>query len=122
MSAPARSAAPTSISGPIVVGSNVVVQADCGEDGVAGVHINFGKVDDEYLVGRNSVTQSVGGTKTFSRNYGLSSSDTERVPLTVTTRPTRGTCTTTITDYDTGEVAGQKETAGRAQLSVVLSN
>jgi hypothetical protein len=65
---------------PIVTGSNgkspeVVVLVDCGEDGVAGVRVKYGLTDDDVLIGRNPITRSAGGLKTFSSNYGTADSD-----------------------------------------------
>jgi hypothetical protein len=98
----------------------LVAQADCGEDGVANVHIVYGTVDQKVLVGRNPTTQAAGGSKSFSSNYGMGRGD-ENVLFTITTEPTTGTCKTTLTDYDSGDVIAEKETSGRATLQVLLT-
>ena len=99
--------------------AHLVAEVDCGVDGVADVHIEFGKVDDHILVGRNPTTQSIGGQQRFSMNYGVSAGSSN-VPFTITTSPTTGTCITTLTNYNTGDIIGQKETAGRARLKVIF--
>jgi hypothetical protein len=109
---------------PVIAGDKptVVVQADCGQDGVANVRINFGQVDDKFLIGRNAVTKNIGGgSDNLDRRYSLAAGY-DTVPLTVTTDPTTGTCKTTLTNDDTGDVVAQKETAGKAELTVNLKN
>ena len=109
---------------PVIAGDKptVVVQADCGQDGVANVRVTFGEVDDRFLIGRNDVTKTVGGgSDNFDRRYSLAAGY-DTVPLTVTTDPTRGTCTTTLTDERTGDVVAQRETAGMAALTVTLKH
>jgi hypothetical protein len=46
------------------------------------------------------------------------SSDVDELPLTVTTDPTTGTCKATITNGESGDVKAQKETAGKAVLTI----
>lgn len=106
---------------PTVVGqdASVAVEVDCGADGVANVNVKFGQIDDDVLIGRNALTRSVGGSNKFSRKYGIASGYDETL-LTVTTRPTTGTCKTTLTDYESGNLVGERETAGQAVLKVAL--
>lgn len=111
-------------STPTVSGTNptVTVQAECDEDGVANVAIKFGEVDDKFLIGKNAITQTfAGGRKKVDRSYQLASGY-EEVPLTVTTSPTTGTCRTVITDYESGNVVAERDTAGKAELTVTLKN
>jgi hypothetical protein len=105
---------------PTVAGSNasVVVLVDCGDDGVASVHVKYGLTDNQALIGRNAATLRAGGSKTFSSKYGVSGSD--GADLVVTTSPTAGTCKTTLTDYNTGKVIAERETAGKVTLKVVI--
>ena len=110
---------------PVVTGphgeANVVVLVDCGEDGVANVHVEYGTGPDrDVLIGRNSTTRSVGGLETFSSNYGTDPSFGD-ANLTVTTSPTRGTCKTTLTDYNSGDIIAERETAGKVTLRAVVS-
>ncbi|GAF47202.1 hypothetical protein [Rhodococcus wratislaviensis] len=110
---------------PTVSGSDasVVVQVDCGDDGVASVKVSYGGNSSDgggVLVGRNPTTQAAGGLATFSRQYGTDVGFDDAT-LSVTTSPTTGTCTTTLTDYNSGEVLSQRETAGRAVVEAVVS-
>lgn len=107
---------------PTVSGSKatVVAQVDCGEDGVANVEVVFGKIDNKVLVGRNPTTQAIGGSKTFSQLYGMGDGNLDQT-FTLGTAPTTGTCKSSITNYDTGEIIAQKESAGRSVLKVVLT-
>ncbi|WP_131828901.1 hypothetical protein [Mycolicibacterium conceptionense] len=93
---------------------------DCGEDGVANVRVAYGEIDNKYLVGRNPTTQMAGGQSTFSSHYSLGRGD-ENVMFNIVTSPTRGTCKTTLTDYDSGDVIVEKETSGKATLKVLLT-
>lgn len=99
--------------------AGVILLVDCGEDGVGVVKVSYGVVDDEFMVGRNPTTLSIGGYKTLSRNYGASD-DGEGATLTVSTQPTRGTCSTSLTDDNSGDILAEKETAGKAELSAFL--
>ena len=108
---------------PTVTGSDasVVVLVDCGEDGVASIDVAYGPGPAKnVLVGRNPTTLAAGGVKTFSSNY-----DTEPgfddATLTVTTTPTRGTCMTSLTDYNSGDIIGERLTAGKVMLKAVIS-
>jgi len=109
-------------STPTVAGKDpsVTVQAECDDDGVANVNIKFGELNSDYLIGKNAVTQSIGGgSKNVDSKFGLAPGYDE-VPLTVTTRPTRGTCKTTLTDYESGKVVAESSTAGQSVLTVNL--
>jgi hypothetical protein len=119
------SAAPsTSTSAvPTVAGSDasVVVLVDCGDDGVANVNVAYGTAPaSTVLVGRNPTTLAAGGVETFSSNYGTRPGFDD-ANLTVTTSPTRGTCKTTLTDYNSGDIIGERETAGKVTLKAVVS-
>jgi hypothetical protein len=99
---------------PTVTGSHasVVVLVDCGDDGVANVNVEYGTAPPQtVLVGKNPTTLGAGGLATFSSNYGTAPGYGD-ANLTVTTSPTRGTCKTTLTNYDTGNVIAERETAG----------
>ncbi|QEM46100.1 hypothetical protein [Mycolicibacterium grossiae] len=71
------------------------------------------------LVGKNPTTRAAGGVATVSENFstdvGFPDSN-----LAVTTAPTRGTCTTRLTDYVSGNVLGERTTAGLAKLYAVV--
>jgi hypothetical protein len=96
------------------------VLVDCGEDGVAGVRVKYGLTDDDVLIGRNPITRSSGGLKTFSSKYGTEDSDHSDRDLTVTTSLTEGTCKTTLTDYNNGKIISERETAGKVTLKAVI--
>ncbi|MBM4492139.1 hypothetical protein GS445_07825 [Rhodococcus hoagii] len=100
--------------------ASVVAQVDCGDDGVANVTVSYGSTKKETLVGRNETTRSAGGVDTFSNQYGTRAGMGDAT-LAVLTQPTRGTCKTTLTDYNSGNIIGERETAGKAELSVVIS-
>lgn len=106
---------------PVAAGPNasVVAQVDCGDDGVANVTVTYGSTKKDTLVGRNSTTRSAGGVPTYSNQFGISPEFGDTT-LTMLTQPTRGTCTSTLTDYNTGDVVAERETAGKAELSVVV--
>lgn len=120
----AKSSTPTSGNAtPTVTDPNasVVAQVDCGEDGVANVRVTYGTAPpEEVLVGRNSTTLANGGIKTFSSHYGTAAGY-EDATLAVTTSPTTGTCKTTLTDYNSGNLIAQRESAGKVTLTVVVS-
>lgn len=111
-------AVPLTVTGP---NPRVVVQVDCGTNGVANLSLVFGQVDVKQLIGRPSLTRAAGGWDHFEQTYSLDSSNTD-VPLTVTVRPTTGSCKTTLTDYDRGSVIAERESAGQTHLTVVLSH
>src|SRR6476646_5656691 len=93
---------------PVVTGpdASIVVLVDCGDDGVAGVHVKYGTgPDSDVLIGRNPTTRSVGGLDTFSSNYG--------------TEP--GFDDATLTDYNSGDVIAERETAGKVTLGAIVS-
>lgn len=96
--------------------ATLVAQADCGEDGVANVRVKYGQIDESRLIGRNAVTRTFGkGSDKFDSRYG---SDGTPDLFAITTDPTTGTCTTTLTNGDNGEVLAEKKSAGRVELSV----
>lgn len=99
--------------------AGLVAQADCGEDGVANVHVVYGQVDENQLIGRSPITLSLGGgIESFDKRYGTDGKGD--YSFTITTSPTKGTCTTTLTDDDTGDVLATKTTAGTARLEVLF--
>ena len=100
--------------------ATLIAQVDCGETGVAGVTIEFGDLDDEYLVGRPPLTQAVGGIEALDRRYGISDGYQD-VMFTIATDPTTGTCTTVLTDADSGDVLAEKSSAGTARLEVMVT-
>lgn len=51
------------------------------------------------------------------KKFGIAA-NFQNVIFTITTRPTRGTCTTRLTDYNTGDIVAERETAGWATLRV----
>jgi hypothetical protein len=93
---------------------------DCGDDGVANVKVTYGKVVDKELIGRNPTTLANGGQETFDKTYGVSGFDPNQYTLTATTKPTRGTCKTTLTDYELGTIIAERESAGQAVLTAVV--
>lgn len=113
-------AAPTPVPELRGTDPSLVAQVDCGDDGVANVNVQYGVTNRDTLVGRNPTTLQAGGSASFSSNYGLGRGDAN-VLFTIMTSPTRGTCKTTLTDYNSGEVIAEKETAGRVTLKVILT-
>ena len=98
----------------------LVAQADCGTDGVANVRVKYDQIDDTFLIGRNELTKSLGGgTDTFDRRYGIDD-NSKNLRFTITTDPTRGTCKTTLTDGEKGDVLAEKSSAGKVELSVIV--
>ncbi|TWS27261.1 hypothetical protein FK530_19125 [Tsukamurella conjunctivitidis] len=101
--------------------ASLVAQADCGTDGVAGVHIKYGLIDEDHLIGRNAITLTIGkGSEKFDNRYGIGS-DSKNVLFTITTSPTTGTCTTTLTDGNKGDVIAEKKSAGKIELQVLMT-
>lgn len=100
--------------------ASLTAQVDCGDDGVTDVHVTYGKVDTHVLIGKNPLTQAVGGSATFDNNYGIGANDSN-VSFTITTSPTRGTCKTTLTNYNTGDVIAEKTSAGKAELKALFT-
>lgn len=98
---------------------SISAQVDCGEDGVANVRVEYGVTDETVLVGRPSLTQSAGGRDSFDNKYANTPDGVDEV-LTVTTEPTTGTCTTRLTDYESGGVLAEKSTSGKAVVSAVV--
>jgi hypothetical protein len=99
---------------------SITVNVDCGDEGVANVTVSYGTGPTQtVLVGRNPTSQAVGSVRTFSQNYGTAPGF-EDSHLTVTTAPTKGTCKTTLTDYESGNVLADRETAGKATFSAVV--
>lgn len=100
--------------------ASLIAQADCGDDGVANVHVSYGMIDDDYLIGRNATTLTIGeGSENFDRRYGISDGYSN-LPFTITTSPTTGTCTTTLTDDKTGDVLAEKTSAGKITLTAIM--
>lgn len=97
----------------------LVLQVDCGDTGIGVVKISYGTSDTELLVGQTAAP-SEQTVDTLSRRYGLLDEDTEGATLVVSTKPTRGTCKTSLTDYNSGDVLGEKETAGKVELSAFV--
>lgn len=104
------------LSGP---DASLIAQVDCGDDGVAAIHVQYGQVDKTTLIGRNSVTRGAGGLDNFDEGYGLADGF-EDVRFTIITTPTRGTCTTVLTDRNSGDVVAEKKSAGTVRLEAIL--
>ncbi|MCD2104371.1 hypothetical protein O4214_05485 [Rhodococcus erythropolis] len=66
-----------------------------------------------------ATSRSVGAIEKFSNKYGASDDGVDAT-LTVSTRPTTGTCKTSLTDYNSGDILAEKETAGKAEFTVVV--
>lgn len=110
------------ISIPTATGDNpsLVLQVDCGIYGVAFVKTQYGTGEEQRtLLGRNKKTQSVGGLEYFENKYGSAPGDPEAT-LTVKVLPTRGTCTTTLTDFESGNVLIEENTAGHVTLEAIV--
>lgn len=99
--------------------NSVAATVDCGDDGVANVSVKFGLVADNVLIGRNPTTLGAGGQSSFSMKYGTSQGLGDAT-LVVSTAPTRGTCTTTLTDYDGGKVLAEQKSAGKVTLTAIV--
>lgn len=106
---------------PILHGSDatLIAQVDCGDDGVANVHVVYGEIDKTTLIGRNDTTLTVGGAPYFDERYGISDGY-KNLDFTITTSPTRGTCTTTLTDDESGDVIAERQSAGKVKLEAIL--
>lgn len=96
--------------------ASLIAQVDCGEAGVANVNVTYGELNEDELIGRTSI----GGSETFDSRYGIADGYSN-VLFTITTRPTTGTCTTTLTDDETGDVVATKTSAGTARLQAMLT-
>lgn len=100
-------------------GDGARVLIDCGQDGVANASIEFGKVHEEILVGGDPETLAAGGVATYERVFGVFDPPAA-VPLVVTTVPTRGTCTTTLSNGINGEVLAKETSSEEVTLTVVI--
>ncbi|MGB3602711.1 MAG: hypothetical protein WBA38_04065 [Gordonia sp. (in: high G+C Gram-positive bacteria)] len=101
--------------------ASIVAQADCGEDGVANVRVQYGDIDDTTLIGRNPTTLGIGqGSPNFDHHYGISEGY-KNLSFTITTSPTKGTCVTTLTDRETGDVLATRESAGTVKLEAIMA-
>lgn len=100
--------------------NSISVTVDCGDDGVANVTVRFGTGKPETkLIGRNPTTLAVGGESSFSGLYGTSPGVGDGA-LSVSTTPTRGTCTTTLTEYDGGGILAQRSSSGKVTLNALV--
>lgn len=100
--------------------NSVAATVDCGDDGVANVSTQFGTAPSKsVLIGRNPTTLGAGGQSSFSGLYGTSPGLGDAT-LVVSTAPTRGTCTTTLTEYDGGKVLAEQKSAGKVTLTAIV--
>jgi hypothetical protein len=117
-SSTATLATPSSVEDTPEVTGTVVVTVDCGDEGVADVKVmNRATKLADALVGRNPRTQAAGGRPIFSEHYEGQAGSLEAL-LIVTTSPTYGSCKTTLTNYQTGELIAQRESTGQVILEV----
>jgi len=99
-----------------------VLQVDCGADGVANVTTTYGTTEGStktYLIGRKPVTRSAGGLEKLDTRFGMAEGYDE-APLTVIVEPTTGTCTTILTDVESGDVVAERSSAGKTTLEGVV--
>jgi hypothetical protein len=115
------SSSPSAGSIPSVTYPNsIAATVDCGDDGVANVNVQYGiAAPTRVLVGRNPTTLAVGGTTSYSGHFATMPNIGDGT-LIVTTAPTRGICTTTLTDYDAGKVLVEQSSAGKVSLTVIV--
>jgi hypothetical protein len=99
--------------------ASIALEVDCGTDGVGVVDITYGVTSKQVMVARNVTSRSVGAIEKFSNKYGASDDGVDAT-LTVSTRPTTGTCKTSLTDYNSGDILAEKETAGKAEFTVLV--
>ncbi|MDT5138274.1 MAG: hypothetical protein QOD58_2536 [Mycobacterium sp.] len=115
-STPAVATTPAVTTTPTVTGTtaSIVVKVDCGPDGAAHVTVAYGTAPPEEVV------VGSGGAPTFRGRYGTMPGFADS-NLTVTTRPTRGTCKTTLTDHGSGDIIASSESSTDATLTAVVS-
>ncbi|OZE93065.1 hypothetical protein CH302_23490 [Rhodococcus sp. 15-2388-1-1a] len=96
-------AVPT-VGGPDAV---MVATVDCGDDGAATVRATFGSRDTEELsVAKAPAIASADTVPIYSDEFRAEDGANESA-LTIWTSPTRGVCTTALTDPATGNVLVQ---------------
>lgn len=96
-------AVPT-VSGPDAA---IVATVECGDDGAATVRTTFGSRDEqEVLVTKAVESESEEAVPVYSEDFDAEGGTTES-ELTILTSPTRGVCTTALTDRATGRVMVQ---------------
>lgn len=94
---------------PTVSGSDaaIVATVECGDDGAATVRATFGSRDEqEVLVTKAAVSVPEEAVPVYSEDFGAEG-ETADSELTIVTSPTRGVCTTALTDRATGRVMVQ---------------
>lgn len=85
----------------------MVATVDCGDDGAATVRATFGSRDTEELsVAKSPEIASAATVPTYSDEFRTEDGANESA-LTIWTSPTRGVCTTALTDRATGNVLVQ---------------
>ncbi|WP_235581616.1 hypothetical protein [Rhodococcus sp. Leaf278] len=96
-------AVPT-VSGPDAA---IVATVECGDDGAATVRTTFGSRDEqEVLVTKAVESESEEAVPVYSEDFDAEGVTSES-ELTILTSPTRGVCTTALTDRATGRVMVQ---------------
>jgi hypothetical protein len=93
---------------------------DCGQDGAAQVRVAYGKFTKTTLVSRALAGHRPDASAVFSENFGGINPATKPFDFIITTMPTSGVCKTTLTNYVSGNVIGQRETAGAATLRATV--
>ncbi len=106
------------INGPSATLSAVV---DCGPDGAAQVRVAYGRFTKTKLVSRALAAHRPDAIFVFSENYGREDPAAPPSDFIITTTPTSGVCKTTLTNYMTGDVIAQRETAGFVMLRATLT-
>jgi hypothetical protein len=99
--------------------ASIVVQVDCGADGAARVTVQYGTAPAEQLVVSRSPADHA-NVETFTGRYGIVPGFADAT-LTVTTSPTHGICTTTLTNRSSGDVIARREAANDVTLTAVVS-
>lgn len=93
---------------------------DCGQDGAAQVRVAYGKFTKTQLVSRALAGHRPDAVPVYSENFGGVNPAPKPFDFIITTMPTSGACKTTLTNYVSGDVISQRETAGAATLRATL--
>ena len=96
------------------------VVVDCGQDGAARVRVAYGDLVDNALVSRTIAAQRRDVVPVFSKNYGGIYPASKPGDFIITTMPTSGVCKTMLTNYVSGDIIEQRETAGSATLRATV--
>ena len=85
------------------------------------MRVGYGTAVNTTLVSRALAARRTDAVPVFSKNYGGIKAGDQPSDFIITTMPTSGSCRTTLTNYVTGDVIGQRETAGTATLRATVT-